>query len=158
MQAAMDCVKQAAGTGLKQAAMREQIAAVVAQPTNYANDPVWGQLANSLAGVFQAQARFVGRDEPAPWRQWGDGLEDVAIEQMANACKLPVTVAGALMPDAHHGYGLPIGGVLAVENAVIPYGVGVDIGCRMCLSIFNIPRRRPWATAGGAYPLRPRRA
>jgi tRNA-splicing ligase RtcB len=42
------------------------------------------------------------------------------------------------MPDAHHGYGLPIGGVLATENAVIPYGVGVDLGCRMCLSIFDI--------------------
>jgi tRNA-splicing ligase RtcB len=42
------------------------------------------------------------------------------------------------MPDAHHGYGLPIGGVLATENAVIPYGVGVDIGCRMCLSIYDI--------------------
>ena len=42
------------------------------------------------------------------------------------------------MPDAHQGYGLPIGGVLATENAVIPYGVGVDIGCRMCLSIFNV--------------------
>ena len=42
------------------------------------------------------------------------------------------------MPDAHQGYGLPIGGVLATENAVIPYGVGVDIGCRMCLSVFNI--------------------
>ncbi len=42
------------------------------------------------------------------------------------------------MPDAHHGYGLPIGGVLATENAVIPYGVGVDIGCRMCLSVFDI--------------------
>jgi tRNA-splicing ligase RtcB len=40
------------------------------------------------------------------------------------------------MPDAHAGYGLPIGGVLATENAVIPYGVGVDIGCRMCLSVF----------------------
>ena len=57
---------------------------------------------------------------------------------MSVAAKLPVTVAGALMPDAHHGYGLPIGGVLATDNAVIPYGVGVDIGCRMCLSIFDI--------------------
>jgi tRNA-splicing ligase RtcB len=55
------------------------------------------------------------------------------------AMKLPVTVAGALMPDAHQGYGLPIGGVLATKNAVIPYGVGVDIGCRMALSIFDIP-------------------
>ena len=53
--------------------------------------------------------------------------------------KLPVTKSGALMPDAHQGYGLPIGGVLATENAVIPYGVGVDIGCRMCMSIYDTP-------------------
>ena len=57
---------------------------------------------------------------------------------MYTAAKLPIAVAGALMPDAHSGYGLPIGGVLATENAVIPYGVGVDIGCRMCLSVFDI--------------------
>ena len=60
------------------------------------------------------------------------------MHQMEQAAKLPVSVAGALMPDAHAGYGLPIGGVLATENAVIPYGVGVDIGCRMCLSVFDI--------------------
>jgi tRNA-splicing ligase RtcB len=53
--------------------------------------------------------------------------------------KLPVTVAGALMPDAHQGYGLPIGGVLATRNAVIPYGVGVDIGCRMCMTLYDLP-------------------
>ena len=56
---------------------------------------------------------------------------------MANACALPVAVAGALMPDAHVGYGLPIGGVLATENAVIPYAVGVDIACRMKLTVFD---------------------
>ncbi len=60
------------------------------------------------------------------------------MHQMYQATKLPIAVAGALMPDAHSGYGLPIGGVLATENAVIPYGVGVDIGCRMCLSVFDI--------------------
>ncbi len=65
-------------------------------------------------------------------------IEQSAMHQMHQAAKLPVSVAGALMPDAHAGYGLPIGGVLATENAVIPYGVGVDIGCRMCLSIFDI--------------------
>jgi tRNA-splicing ligase RtcB len=67
-----------------------------------------------------------------------ENIEQGALHQMYSAAKLPVAVAGALMPDAHHGYGLPIGGVLATENAVIPYGVGVDIGCRMCLSIFDI--------------------
>jgi tRNA-splicing ligase RtcB len=59
-----------------------------------------------------------------------DNIEVGAMNQMYQAAKLPVAVAGALMPDAHTGYGLPIGGVLATENAVIPYGVGVDIGCR----------------------------
>lgn len=65
-------------------------------------------------------------------------IEQGALHQMYTAMKLPVAVAGALMPDAHHGYGLPIGGVLATENSVIPYGVGVDIGCRMSLSVFPI--------------------
>ena len=50
----------------------------------------------------------------------GRGLEAEAVKQMANACALPVAVAGALMPDAHLGYGLPIGGVLATDNAGLP--------------------------------------
>jgi tRNA-splicing ligase RtcB (3'-phosphate/5'-hydroxy nucleic acid ligase) len=61
--------------------------------------------------------------------------------QMEKACLLPVSVAGALMPDAHVGYGLPIGGVLATENAVIPYAVGVDIACRMKMTVLDIPVR-----------------
>ena len=55
------------------------------------------------------------------------------------ACLLPVSVAGALMPDAHASYGLPIGGVLATDNAVIPYAVGVDIACRMKMTIIGPP-------------------
>jgi len=70
-----------------------------------------------------------------------DYIEEGARNQIDIAMKLPVTVAGALMPDAHQGYGLPIGGVLATRNAIIPYGVGVDIGCRMALSIFDIPEK-----------------
>ncbi|RLE32893.1 MAG: RtcB family protein [Acidobacteria bacterium] len=79
------------------------------------------------------------RAESAPWRQWGSDLEPQAVAQMANACRLPIAVSGALMPDAHLGYGLPIGGVLATENAVIPYAVGVDIACRMRLSVLDMP-------------------
>lgn len=67
------------------------------------------------------------------------GIEAGAINQMETAMRLPITVAGALMPDAHQGYGLPIGGVLATHNAVIPFGVGVDIGCRMCMTLYDIP-------------------
>ena len=82
---------------------------------------------------------FIEREAPAPYRIWGEGLEPGALDQMKAAARLPVAVQGALMPDAHQGYGLPIGGVLATENAVIPYAVGVDIACRMKLSVFDIP-------------------
>lgn len=67
----------------------------------------------------------------------GKFIETLAKQQMNLAMRLPVTVAGALMPDAHAGYGLPIGGVLATDNVVIPYAVGVDIGCRMSLTVFD---------------------
>ncbi|MGB1206716.1 MAG: RtcB family protein [Chitinophagales bacterium] len=80
------------------------------------------------------------RDKALPYKIYGmEGIEHGAMNQMYQAMKLPITVAGALMPDAHQGYGLPIGGVLATKNTVIPYGVGVDIGCRMCLSVYDIP-------------------
>src|SRR5205814_3295793 len=82
---------------------------------------------------------YVEREPPAPFRIWGEGLEAGAVDQMKNAARLPVAVQGALMPDAHQGYGLPIGGVLATEDCVIPYAVGVDIACRMRLSVFDIP-------------------
>jgi tRNA-splicing ligase RtcB len=69
-----------------------------------------------------------------------ENIDTSAIQQMNTAMQLPIAVAGALMPDAHHGYGLPIGGVLATElDKIIPYAVGVDIACRMCLSVFDIP-------------------
>ena len=76
--------------------------------------------------------------EPGPLKiVGGKEIESSAKKQMEGAMSLPITVQGALMPDAHTGYGLPIGGVLATSNAVIPFGVGVDIGCRMALSILD---------------------
>lgn len=76
---------------------------------------------------------------PAPYKSWCTDAEKGAVEQMENAVRLPVSVAGALMPDAHQGYGLPIGGVLATKGAVIPYAVGMDIACRMRLSVVDLP-------------------
>ncbi|MEJ0031731.1 MAG: RtcB family protein [Bacteroidota bacterium] len=74
-----------------------------------------------------------------PYRTYGSsGIEEGACHQMEVAMKLPITVAGALMPDAHQGYGLPIGGVLATRDSVIPYAVGVDIGCRMALTAYPL--------------------
>ena len=82
---------------------------------------------------------YVPRPEPAPYRKWGDNLEPEPVRQLENACTLPVAVRGALMPDAHLGYGLPIGGVLATENSIIPYAVGVDIACRVKMSVLDLP-------------------
>ncbi len=75
----------------------------------------------------------------APYRIWGENLDVGAVQQMDDACSLPISIKGALMPDAHQGYGLPIGGVLAVDGAVIPYAVGVDIACRVKMTLLDIP-------------------
>lgn len=73
-----------------------------------------------------------------PYKTYGqDYIEQGALTQMDNVMSIPCVTKGALMPDAHQGYGMPIGGVCAVENAVIPYAVGVDIGCRMHLSVMK---------------------
>lgn len=72
-----------------------------------------------------------------------ENIEAGAVSQMEISMRLPIALQGALMPDAHEGYGLPIGGVLATsENTVIPYAVGVDIACRMCLSVFPVEVER----------------
>ena len=112
--------------------LEAEIFNIVANPPAFFADELRAPLARAVY-----RPAFTPRAELAPWRQWGEGLEAEAVKQMANACALPVAVAGALMPDAHVGYGLPIGGVLATENAVIPYAVGVDIACRMKLTVYD---------------------
>lgn len=91
---------------------------------------------------FLIRQRDVPRlsDSPKSYVTFGtEGIDENTRIQMDEAMRLPISVAGALMPDAHLGYGLPIGGVLATdENTVIPYGVGVDIACRMRLTILDI--------------------
>jgi tRNA-splicing ligase RtcB len=91
--------------------------------------------------VKQERSNFELKKEIADFPVWGlENIEFGALTQMRTAIQLPIAVAGALMPDAHQGYGLPIGGVLATTaNTIIPFAVGVDIACRMCLSIFDIP-------------------
>ena len=113
--------------------LKEEIRAVLADPGAFLEDPLRSGLAKSLMKTPRPRAK------PVRYRQWGKDLEPQAVKQMENACRLPVSVAGALMPDAHPGYGLPIGGVLATENAVIPYAVGVDIACRMKMTVTDIP-------------------
>jgi tRNA-splicing ligase RtcB len=120
-------------------AIERDLRAIVQEPNAYKEHTHWAVLAEALIDHAAKQQAYVERETPAPYQVWGEGLEAGAIDQMKNAARLPVAVQGALMPDAHQGYGLPIGGVLATENAVIPYAVGVDIACRMRLSVFDIP-------------------
>src|SRR2546423_6489335 len=113
---------------------------VLASPTEYVNYEVLAPIAKMLMPKKETEGSEISLNNSGiQFNVFGsEHIEQGAMHQMYTAAKLPVAVAGALMPDAHQGYGLPIGGVLATENAVIPYGVGVDIGCRMCLSIFDI--------------------
>ena len=113
---------------------------ILAAPENYLADEVLSKIAEKLMVVEEEDAIEIPLNEKGvAYNVFGaKHIEDGALAQMQIAAKLPVAIAGALMPDAHQGYGLPIGGVLATDNAIIPYAVGVDIGCRMCLSIFAI--------------------
>lgn len=122
--------------GGDQTRLEEEVKAIIANPGTFTDDPLRGEFAKALL-----KAPPPPRAQPVKYRQWGEGIEPEAVMQMERACLLPVAVAGALMPDAHVGYGLPIGGVLATENVVIPYAVGVDIACRMKMTVLDIPPR-----------------
>ncbi len=110
------------------------------QPEQYLNDPVIGKIAEKIIGK-PAEVPFTVHEllkEPLHYKTYGGKhIEAAAHTQMELAMQLPVSVKGALMPDAHMGFGLPIGGVLATRQAVIPYAVGMDIGCRMALTVID---------------------
>ncbi len=113
---------------------------IKANPDEFLDDTVLGVIAAQFVrkDILKPKEEIELLRESNDFKVYGRKLIDSsAYQQMELAMRLPVAVKGALMPDAHHGYGLPIGGVLAAKNAVIPYGVGVDIGCRMSLSIFD---------------------
>lgn len=134
IQALSRAAQEGLGMGLKGQRARQLVSAVVADPSAFETDPLWGEFARELLAE-SAPAKH----EPIRYRTWGTDIDTGAHEQMRTACQVPSAVGAALMPDAHIGYGLPIGGVLACENAVIPYAVGVDIACRMKLSILDLP-------------------
>lgn len=119
-----------------------QFKLVKENPEAYVTDEKLGKLAATFIEKTDERPFKVYRlnDMPEPVKIYGyNHIEEEAMKQMDVAMRLPVSLKGALMPDAHSGYGLPIGAVLAADNAVIPFGVGVDIGCRMALSVFDLP-------------------
>lgn len=112
---------------------------VLLYPDKFSGHGTWGKVAEGLINPVQVRMHQL-KTTRVPFTIFGENeIDEQAKFQLYDSLKLPISIAGALMPDAHSGYGLPIGGVLATDNAVIPYGVGVDIGCRMSLSIFDLP-------------------
>ncbi len=136
------CQSILAEAGLGRDAARKQITAIVADPEAHTDDPTWGAFAALLASGDESLRRVDRPGGPAPWKKWGevgDDFDQQSLDQLKRAVELPIAAAGALMPDAHLGYGLPIGGVLATEGAVIPYAVGVDIACRVKMTVLDLP-------------------
>lgn len=83
---------------------------------------------------------IANEDLNVPIKMWLDkpnegalSIEEGALEQAKNLARLPFVFKHvAIMPDSHVGYGMPIGGVLATKNAIVPNAVGIDIGCGLC--------------------------
>ena len=134
---AAQVLQQAHAAKLDMAIVVEELKRLAVSPSTFVDHDVYGELARKLQEHIEARGRFQARESDAPYQIWGENLESKHCSRCRNACKLPVAVSGALMPDAHLGYGLPIGGVLATKNAVIPYAVGVDIACRMRMSVLG---------------------
>jgi tRNA-splicing ligase RtcB len=83
----------------------------------------------------------VNTNERIPVKLWLDDIEDGALAQALDLARLPFAFHHiAVMPDAHPGYGMPIGGVMATVDAVVPNAVGVDIGCGMCAMRTSLTR------------------
>ncbi|HOK08369.1 MAG TPA: RtcB family protein [Candidatus Hydrogenedens sp.] len=147
---ALQSFNKAIKDGMSKKEAKRMLRVIIRNPGTFVNNSLWGELARS---VYQSMPEFqqtvishtkelfsddFSKPTKAPFKIWGTEIDEESIQQIRNACSLPVSVRGALMPDAHVGYGLPIGGVLATDNAVIPFAVGVDIACRVKLSVFEL--------------------
>lgn len=137
LKAAMVACGDAADKGIAKGALRDTMRDLAREPERFVADPIFGPVAALMVPRAPVQESYNIREEVA-YPHWGEDIDAEAHRQMRNACSLPISVAGALMPDAHVGYGLPIGGVLATHNAVIPYAVGVDIACRVKMTVFDL--------------------
>jgi len=147
---ALQSFNKAIKDGMSKKEAKRMLRVIIRNPGTFVNNSLWGELARS---VYQSMPEFqqtvishtkelfsddFSKPTKAPFKIWGTEIDEESIQQIRNACSLPVSIRGALMPDAHVGYGLPIGGVLATDNAVIPFAVGVDIACRVKLSVLEL--------------------
>ena len=120
--------------GFDRHTIKDRLLQVAENPQLFVGDPILDELGRALS-----ESGTTTVNEPIAYRTWGDNIDEGAHHQMQDACRVPAAVGAALMPDAHLGYGLPIGGVLATQDVVIPYAVGVDIACRMKISVLDMP-------------------
>ena len=92
------------------------------------------QLRIKVPAQRRKKMEWVKKEEKykVPVKSWCSHVEELAMKQACDLAMHPVVFHHvSLMPDCHPGYGMPIGGVIAADNAVIPNAVGVDIGCGM---------------------------
>jgi tRNA-splicing ligase RtcB len=136
IKAALLGIQSASKAGvLRELDLKATFAEILAAPQAHKSDEHFGALSAALVDYAKEPLPA----EPIGYRTWGNDIDAAAHAQMKTACEMPMAAGAALMPDAHVGYGLPIGGVLALRNAVCPYAVGVDIACRMKLSVLDMP-------------------
>lgn len=130
--------ESAKGAGISSLDRKAIALALFENPNLYLEDKHFGEAAKLWNGVLHPEVLYAF-DDNKPLAIWGkEGIDENTIDQMRRALSIPPAVQGALCADGHLGYGLPIGGVLALDNAVMPYGVGVDIACRLMLSVTDI--------------------
>ena len=94
-----------------------------------------------LDATYHVVPTLTVTDKPAPFALFGEAGTHIpysAIEQMQTVMRLPIARSGALMPDAHLGYAMPIGGVVSLDDAISPSFVGYDISCMMQLSLYDL--------------------
>ena len=126
--------------GLHRKQARKIVKSLMKEPQSYLADKDWASAAKLL---MPPEDKIIALNlNGCPIKIYGKHMiEEGALNQIDIASKLPISIQAALMPDGHQGYGLPIGGCLATDNVVIPYAVGVDIACRMHMSITDIPAK-----------------
>jgi len=139
-----DAVEQMVNSGMRDKDVKLVLSGLKSSPSDFTDHQFLSAVAQKILDAKQQNAdlnQMAQNTAVKPYKIWGkEGIEEGALGQMQTAMTIPVAVRGALMPDAHLGYSCPIGAVIGLDNAVVPNFVGVDIACRMKLSVIDIPR------------------
>ncbi len=132
----LDADNSAKKVGVSSIGRKAIACGLFADPQSYRDDAHFGKAAQLWYDILHPEETYKFSLEGKPLSIWGrDQIDEQTLDQMNRALSIPPAVAGAIMPDGHLGYGLNIGGVLALDNAVSPFCVGLDIACRMMLSV-----------------------